>query len=60
MQAVADVMRPEYQAIVDAGFVLQLDCPDLASGANTDYAGLSVKQFRRVIERHVECLNYAL
>ena len=60
MQAVADVMRQEYQAVVDAGFVLQLDCPDLASGANTDYADLSVKQFRKVIEQHVECLNYAL
>jgi 5-methyltetrahydropteroyltriglutamate--homocysteine methyltransferase len=60
MQAVADVMRDEYQAIVDAGFVLQLDCPDLASGANTDYAGLSVHQFRNVIEQHIECLNYAL
>ncbi len=60
MQAVADTMRLEYQAIVDAGFILQLDCPDLASGANTDYASLSVKQFRKVIERHVECLNYAL
>jgi 5-methyltetrahydropteroyltriglutamate--homocysteine methyltransferase len=60
MQAVADVMRQEYQAIADTGFVLQLDCPDLASGANTDYAHLSVKQFRKVIEKHVECLNYAL
>ncbi|HUR71877.1 MAG TPA: cobalamin-independent methionine synthase II family protein [Candidatus Limnocylindrales bacterium] len=60
MQAVADVMRQEYQAIADAGFVLQLDCPDLASGANTDYAHLSVKQFRKVIEKHVECLNYTL
>ena len=60
MQAVADTMRREYQAIVDAGFVLQLDCPDLASGANTDYAGLSVKEFRKVLEQHVECLNYAL
>jgi len=60
MQAVADTMRQEYQAIVDAGFVLQLDCPDLASGANTDYAHLSVKQFRKVIEQHVEYLNYAL
>lgn len=60
MQAVADVMRDEYKAIVDAGFVLQLDCPDLASGANTDYADLTVQQFRKVIEQHVECLNYAL
>ena len=53
-------MRREYQAIAEAGFVLQLDCPDLASGANTDYAGLSVKEFRKVIESHVDCLNYAL
>lgn len=60
MQAVANVMREEYQAIVGAGFVLQLDCPDLASGANTDYADLSVKEFRKVIEQHIECLNYAL
>ena len=60
LQTVADVMRREYQAIVAAGFVLQLDCPDLASGANTDYADLNVKQFRKVVEQHVECLNYAL
>ena len=60
LQAVADVMRREYKAIVDAGFILQLDCPDLASGANTDYADLSVKEFRKVLEQHVECLNYTL
>lgn len=60
MQAVADVMGQEYRAIVDAGFVLQLDCPDLASAASTDYGDLSVPEFRKVIEQHVECLNYAL
>lgn len=60
MPAVADVMGAEYQAIVDAGFVLRLDCPDLASGANTDYAYLNVKEFRKVIEQHIEGLNYAL
>jgi 5-methyltetrahydropteroyltriglutamate--homocysteine methyltransferase len=60
LAAVADIMRREYQAIVNAGYVLQLDCPDLASGANTNYADLSVKEFRRVIAQHVECLNDAL
>ena len=60
LQAVADVMRREYRAIVDGGFVLQLDCPDLASGANTNYADLSVKEFRKVLEQHVECINYTL
>src|ERR1044071_3881188 len=60
LQAVADLMRREYEAIVAAGFVLQLDCPDLASGANTDYADLSVKEFGKVVEQHVEAINYAL
>jgi 5-methyltetrahydropteroyltriglutamate--homocysteine methyltransferase len=60
IHAIADAMRDEYEAIVNAGFVLQLDCPDLASGANTDYADLSVKEFRRVVELHVEALNYAV
>jgi 5-methyltetrahydropteroyltriglutamate--homocysteine methyltransferase len=60
LYAVADVMRDEYEAIVGAGFVLQLDCPDLASGANTDYADLSISDFRRVVELHIEALNYAI
>jgi 5-methyltetrahydropteroyltriglutamate--homocysteine methyltransferase len=60
LQAVADLMRREYEAIIAAGFVLQLDCPDLASGANTDYADLSVKEFRKIVEQHVESINYAL
>jgi len=60
LHAIADVMRDEYEAIAGAGLVLQLDCPDLASGANTDYADLSVQDFRKVVELHVEALNYAL
>ena len=60
LQAIADVMRDEYEAIVGAGFVLQLDCPDLASGANTDYADLSISEFRKLVELHVEVLNYAV
>src|SRR5262249_26258636 len=47
LAALADAMRPEYEAIATAGFVLQLDCPDLAMsrhmGAN---AGLTTEQFR--------------
>src|SRR4029453_10576864 len=35
--AIAEAMRPEYRAIVDAGVILQLDCPDLAmAGARYD------------------------
>jgi len=59
--AVADAMRHEYRAIVDAGFVLQLDCPDLASGWNRPmFAGRPVREFLRLAAMHVEALNHAL
>ena len=60
LYAIADVMRDEYETIAGAGVVLQLDCPDLASGANTDYADLSIDDFRKVVELHVEALKYAI
>jgi len=50
-------MRREYEAIIDAGFVLQLDCPDLASRPGPeDY---TLEDFRREIAQNVEALNYA-
>jgi len=56
----ADVMKREYQAIVRAGFILQLDCPDLALGRHTQFAHLTLGEFRRVCEMHVEVLNDAV
>jgi len=59
--AVADAMRHEYRAIVDAGFVLQLDAPDLAMGWNRYvFADKSIDEFRSVAEMHVEAMNNAL
>lgn len=58
--ALADVMSREYRAIVDAGFVLQLDCPDLALSRHTVFAHLSLEVFRREIAMHVEALNHAV
>jgi 5-methyltetrahydropteroyltriglutamate--homocysteine methyltransferase len=58
--ALADVMKKEYQAIVDAGFVLQLDCPDLALSRHTVFAKLSLADFRKEITMHVEALNHAV
>ena len=55
----AEVMKREYRAIVDAGLILQLDCPDLALGRHGQFAHLTLKEFRRVAEMHVEVLNYA-
>jgi 5-methyltetrahydropteroyltriglutamate--homocysteine methyltransferase len=58
--ALADVMRTEYRAIVEAGFVLQIDAPDLASARNNQYRHLSDDEFRsKIAERNVALLNAA-
>ncbi|MCL2393611.1 MAG: cobalamin-independent methionine synthase II family protein [Acidimicrobiaceae bacterium] len=57
LAALVDAMRPEYKAIVDAGLILQLDCPDLAM---TRGAYGSLEEFRQVAEENVEALNEAL
>jgi 5-methyltetrahydropteroyltriglutamate--homocysteine methyltransferase len=54
-----DAMRPEYEAIVDAGFQLQLDCPDLAMSRHTGYQDLSDEEFLKVARTNVEALNAA-
>ena len=58
--AVADAMKPEYQAIVDAGFLLQLDCPDLAMTRHREFANSPVEDFRDYAALHIEVLNGAL
>lgn len=55
--AIADAMREEYEAIHNAGFVLQLDCPDLAMTAP---GAESLQSFRKQMELNVEALNHAL
>lgn len=58
--ALAEAMRHEYETIVDAGILLQVDCPDLAMGRHTQYRDLSLAQFRERMELHIEALNRAL
>ncbi len=58
--AIADAMRHEYEAVAKAGFVLQLDCPDLAMGRHIQYADLSVEEFRKRAQLHIEALNHAV
>ena len=58
--ALADVMRREYEAIVESGLILQLDCPDLALSRHTVFRHLSLTDFRKEIEMHVEALNHAV
>ena len=45
MFALADVMQREYKAIVDAGFILQLDCPDLAMLRHMVYLNLPLAEY---------------
>ena len=58
--ALADVMRREYKAIVDAGFVLQLDCPDLAMLRHMVYLDLPLVDYRKIIATNVAALNHAV
>lgn len=58
--AVAEAMKHEYDAIYQAGFVLQLDCPDLAGGWNRpEFIDKTMDEFRKFAMLHVEALNYA-
>jgi 5-methyltetrahydropteroyltriglutamate--homocysteine methyltransferase len=58
LHAVADALRTEYQAIVDAGFLLQIDDPFLTELFS--YSPLDAAERRKTAERYVEALNYAL
>jgi len=60
VEAVAAAMQEEYEAIVAAGFVLQLDCPDLAMAHHTSFQDLSESDFLKRAAFHVEVLNHAL
>ena len=58
--ALADAMRAEYEGVHEAGFLLQLDCPDFAAGRHVEFPELSVEDFLKVVEANVEALNHAL
>ena len=60
LYTLADVMKREYKAIVEAGYILQIDCPDLALGRHTQFASLTLREFRDIAAMHVEVLNYAV
>jgi 5-methyltetrahydropteroyltriglutamate--homocysteine methyltransferase len=60
LEALAEAMRPEYEAIVAAGLVLQLDSPDLGLGRHMMYADRDEQDYLRRIERHLGVLNHAL
>jgi 5-methyltetrahydropteroyltriglutamate--homocysteine methyltransferase len=60
VDAIVNAMKPEYDAIAQAGFILQLDCPDLAMARHTGFQELSEDEFLRRAEYQVEALNHAV
>ncbi|HZT50322.1 MAG TPA: cobalamin-independent methionine synthase II family protein, partial [Stellaceae bacterium] len=58
--AYGDAMREEYQAILDAGLLLQIDFPALVSGWDTASRSMSLAQYRKLAEERIRLLNHAL
>lgn len=60
LQAIADAMAVEYRAIVEAGFVLQVDSPDIGLGRHMMFKGRSDQEYVALAGLHIEALNHAL
>src|SRR5437773_1115655 len=58
--AVADALRTEYEYVVSQGFVLQLDCPDLAMERHTSFADRPLEDFLAFVDVNVEAINRAI
>jgi 5-methyltetrahydropteroyltriglutamate--homocysteine methyltransferase len=59
VDALANALREEYEAITRAGFILQIDAPDLGSARHNQYQHLSDEEFLRIAERNIAALNAA-
>jgi len=60
LEALAEAMRPEYEAIVAAGFVLQLDSPDIGLGRHMMFKHETEENYVNLANQHIEMLNHAL
>ena len=60
INALSDAMKVEYDAIHQAGSIVQIDCPDLAMGRHSKFKNLSLDDFRDIMRLHVKALNHAL
>jgi 5-methyltetrahydropteroyltriglutamate--homocysteine methyltransferase len=58
--AIADAMKHEYKAIIDAGFILQLDDPGLPDTYDMIVPTPSIEEYRRFAEIRVDAMNHAL
>ena len=60
LEALGNAMQAEYEAIAGAGFLLQIDAPDLGMGRHTMYRDASAEDYLKSAARHIEVLNHAL
>ncbi len=60
LEAVAEAMRPEYEAIAASGVLVQIDAPDIGMGRHTMYKHRSVEEYLVLAAQHIEVLNHAL
>lgn len=60
LEALANAMAAEYNAIIDAGLVLQLDSPDLGLGRHMLFKDKPEEEYQRCAAQHVDALNHAL
>jgi len=59
VEALADALKEEYEAIHKAGFILQIDAPDLGSARHNQYQHLSDDEFLKIAERNIAAVNHA-
>ena len=60
VNAIASALKTEYEYIVAQGFVLQVDCPDLAMERHTSYADRPMAEFLEYVELNIAAMNRAL
>jgi 5-methyltetrahydropteroyltriglutamate--homocysteine methyltransferase len=60
LEALSNAMRVEYRTIVNAGLLLQVDCPDLGMGRHIKFRDANDDEFLRNAAMNVEALNHAL
>jgi 5-methyltetrahydropteroyltriglutamate--homocysteine methyltransferase len=58
--ALADAMRDEYRAVVEAGFILQIDDPGVATSWDMIRPAPTLAEYRRHIKIRIDALNHAL
>jgi 5-methyltetrahydropteroyltriglutamate--homocysteine methyltransferase len=59
VEALADALKTEYEAIWKAGFILQIDAPDLGSARHNQYQHLSDAEFLKIAGRNIAAVNHA-